>query len=64
MTSADVIDGVIAEIEGRVDVRAWQDNPWLAGELVLDIDGEGHGRIGPFDLYYEPHEGLRVFRNE
>lgn len=62
MTSADVIDDVIAELERRVDVSAWQDSPWLAGELVLDIDSEGHGRVGPFDLYYEPHEGLRVVK--
>ncbi|MGW0507059.1 CRISPR-associated helicase Cas3' [Micromonospora sp. NPDC003241] len=64
MTSADVIDGVIADLEGRIDVSAWQDNPWLAGELVLDIDAKGYGRIASFDLHYEPHEGLRVVRNE
>lgn len=64
MTDPDVIDEVIAELERRVDITAWQDSPWLAGELVLDIDGDGHARVGPFDLHYDPHEGLRVVRGE
>jgi CRISPR-associated endonuclease/helicase Cas3 len=64
MTSPDVIDETIAELERRVDVRAWQDSPWLSGELVLDVDGKGHGRIASFDLHYDPHEGLRAVRDE
>jgi CRISPR-associated helicase Cas3/CRISPR-associated endonuclease Cas3-HD len=64
MTNADVIDDTIAELERRVDVRAWQDSPWLAGELVLDIDGNGHARLGSFDLHYDSHEGLRAVRND
>ncbi|MFI6229266.1 CRISPR-associated endonuclease Cas3'' [Micromonospora echinospora] len=64
MTSADVVDDVLAELEGRFDLSAWQDTPWLAGELVLDIDGDGNGRLGPFELHYDLHEGLRVTRAE
>jgi hypothetical protein len=62
MTATDVIDEVITNLEGRIDLRAWQTNPWLAGELVLEIDGDGHARVGPFDLYYDPHGGLHVVR--
>ncbi|GAA0447699.1 CRISPR-associated helicase/endonuclease Cas3 [Paractinoplanes deccanensis] len=64
MTDVDVIDEVIDALERRVDVSAWQESPWLAGELVLDIDGGGHARIGFFDLHYDSHEGLRAMRND
>jgi CRISPR-associated helicase Cas3/CRISPR-associated endonuclease Cas3-HD len=62
MTAPEVIDEVVAALEGRVDVRAWQDNPWLAGELVLDIDASGHATVAGFDMHYDPEEGLRVSR--
>jgi hypothetical protein len=62
MTAADVIDEVIAELEQRTDVNAWQDSPWLAGELVLDIDTDGRATVAGFDLHYDPDEGLRVTR--
>ncbi|GGN94000.1 CRISPR-associated helicase/endonuclease Cas3 [Actinoplanes lobatus] len=64
MTATDVIDDTIAELERRVDVAAWQDSPWLAGELVLDIEINGLARVGSFDLHYEFHEGLRVSRRD
>jgi CRISPR-associated endonuclease/helicase Cas3 len=64
MTDPDVIDDTIAELERRVDVTAWQESPWLAGELVLDIDGEGLARVGSFELHYDSHEGLRAVRDE
>ncbi len=63
MTAADVIDDTIAALERRIDVTAWQDSPWLAGELVLDIDGAGNARVGFFDLHYDSHEGLQAVRN-
>ena len=62
MTDPDVIDEVIADLEGRHDLRAWQDSPWLTGELVLDIDDDGHAAVAGFDLLYSPDEGLRVDR--
>ena len=62
MTAADIIDDVIAHLEGQIDLSAWQGNPWLAGELVLEIDGDGHARVGPFDLHYDLHGGLHVVR--
>ncbi|WP_127500627.1 CRISPR-associated helicase Cas3' [Actinoplanes solisilvae] len=63
MTAPDVIDDVIDELERNVDVSAWQDSPWLAGELVLVIDRNGQTRIASFELNYESHEGLRSVRN-
>jgi len=62
MTAADVIDEVIAELERRTDVSAWQDSHWLAGELVLDLDADGRATVAGFDLHYDPDEGLRVTR--
>ncbi|ROT31159.1 CRISPR-associated helicase Cas3' [Micromonospora sp. HM5-17] len=62
MTAAEVIDDVIAELEQRVDLSAWQESPWLAGELVLDIDEDGNATVAGFDLHYDPAEGLRVTR--
>lgn len=60
MTAADVIEAVIDELERRNNFPAWANNHWLAGELVLDIDPDGHARVGPFDLHYDSQEGLRV----
>ncbi len=62
MTAADVVDDVIAELEQRADISAWQESPWLAGELVLDIDTGGSATVAGFDLHYDPDEGLRVSR--
>ncbi|WBB79292.1 CRISPR-associated endonuclease Cas3'' [Micromonospora sp. WMMD882] len=62
MTSADVVDEVIAELERRTDLSAWQGSPWLAGELLLDVDSDGTATVAGFDLRYDPTEGLRVTR--
>ncbi|MER7169194.1 hypothetical protein ABT336_24425 [Micromonospora sp. NPDC000207] len=63
VTFGDVFGEVMAELKGRLYFRVWYGSCWLAG-LVLDIDGKGHGRDCPFDLYYEPQEGLRFVRND
>ncbi|GAA1740549.1 CRISPR-associated helicase Cas3' [Luedemannella helvata] len=63
MTAPEVIDEVIGELERRIDLTAWQSNHWLAGELLLDVDGDGRARVGPFDLQYDVHEGLHVVRS-
>ncbi|MTK03445.1 CRISPR-associated helicase Cas3' [Micromonospora sp. CP22] len=62
MTAADVVDDVVADLEQRNDLRAWQDSPWLAGELVLDINPDGTASVAGFDLHYDPVEGLRAVR--
>ncbi|MET7394298.1 CRISPR-associated helicase Cas3' [Dactylosporangium sp. NPDC005572] len=62
MTAPEVIDDVIAALEQRIDLSAWQDSAWLAGELVLDVDTDGTATVADFALHYDPHEGLRVER--
>ncbi|MEV5447224.1 hypothetical protein AB0N23_32520, partial [Streptomyces sp. NPDC052644] len=62
MTHADVIDEVIADLERRVDIAAWQSNQWLAGERVLDLDTDGRATVAGFDLHYSPTDGLQVAR--
>lgn len=54
------IDAVIAELEGRNSMPAWQEDPWLGGELILDVDDAGHAILGTFSLDYDRHDGLRV----
>lgn len=60
MTAPDVIDATIAELERRNSFEAWTQNHWLAGELILEIDGDGRARLDGFNLHYDVHEGLRV----
>lgn len=60
MTAPDVVDPVIAELERRGNVPAWGQNPWLEGELLLDIDAEGNARLDDFDLHYDVDDGLRA----
>ncbi|MEU7874306.1 CRISPR-associated helicase Cas3' [Dactylosporangium sp. NPDC049140] len=62
MTAPEVIDDVIADLEQRMDLRAWQGSAWLAGELALDIDADGNARVGDFILHYHRDDGLRVTR--
>jgi hypothetical protein len=62
MTSDEVFDSVRSDLRSRVDVRAWKDSPWLADELVLDVDEDGNATVAGFDLHYDPNEGLRVTR--
>ncbi|MEK8106495.1 hypothetical protein NKG94_16985 [Micromonospora sp. M12] len=59
-----MIDEVIAELERRTDVSAWQDSHWLAGELVLDLNADGRATIAGFNLQYDPDDGLRVERSD
>jgi CRISPR-associated endonuclease/helicase Cas3 len=54
------VDEIIAEVEGRNNLPAWQDDPWLGGELVLDVDDAGQAVLGGFLLEYDPHDGLKV----
>jgi CRISPR-associated endonuclease/helicase Cas3 len=50
-----VLDDLTAEF-----YRAWQKNPLLGGQLVLHLDAHGRGRMGPFDVSYDPVTGLEV----
>lgn len=55
------IDRTISELE-RFLVPAWQvkECPWLAGELLLVLDGDCQTRLAGFDLRYSYTDGLRV----
>ncbi|HKT04806.1 MAG TPA: CRISPR-associated helicase Cas3' [Rugosimonospora sp.] len=58
------IDTVIAELEqrGQRYYAAWKSVPWLAGQLVLDLDAHGGTNLAGFTLHYNRHMGLTVSR--
>jgi hypothetical protein len=60
MTSSDKIGKVIAALEQRNYHPAWQACPWLAGELVIDVDKQGRAQVAGFDLRYDKDDGLTV----
>lgn len=62
MTANGGIDRIIDELEERNSYPAWQDSPWLGGELILDFDSRGRTTLAGFSLEYDPHDGLRVSR--
>ncbi|GHJ47253.1 CRISPR-associated helicase/endonuclease Cas3 [Catellatospora sp. TT07R-123] len=62
MTGGDHGAELLAELERRGAFPAWQDNQWLSGELVLDVDTSGRTSIAGFDLHYDLNEGLLVNR--
>ncbi len=62
MTANGGIDRLISELESRNYVRAWEKDPWLGGELILDLDASGGAELAGFRLRYDQHDGLRVFR--
>jgi CRISPR-associated endonuclease/helicase Cas3 len=63
MTHGPRLDGVIRELEGRHAYPAWEQDPWLGGELILDLDEHGRGELDGFTLQYDPRDGLRVERH-
>ncbi|QBJ97292.1 CRISPR-associated helicase Cas3' [Rhodococcus sp. ABRD24] len=62
LTSPWMIDRVIDELETN-GIAAWQDSPWLGGELVLVIDAQGHADIAGHTLEYDRELGL-LLHNE
>lgn len=60
--TANNLTAIIDELEQRNGFPAWQDDPWLGGELVLDVDEAGHTTLAGFLVDYDPHDGLRVTR--
>ncbi|MGW0505741.1 CRISPR-associated helicase Cas3' [Micromonospora sp. NPDC003241] len=63
ITSNGGVDRVIAELEQRNAFGAWEKDPLLGGELILDLDENGHGRLADFILMYDRSSGLRMTRN-
>ncbi len=41
---------------------AWQRDPVIAGQLILTLDAEGTGSMGPFTVHYDSETGLEVTR--
>lgn len=60
--TAGCLDEIIRELEERHAYPAWQKDPWLGGELILDLDEDGRGELAGFILQYDHHDGLRVER--
>lgn len=63
MTAGKGGDRIISELEARSWFPAWRASPWLAGELVLDLDASGRAELAGFALRYDQHDGLRVTRS-
>ncbi|WP_164466154.1 CRISPR-associated helicase Cas3' [Actinoplanes teichomyceticus] len=57
------MDRLIDELERRAYYPAWKDNPWLGGELILELDEAGTANIAGFSLAYDRFDGLRVARD-
>ncbi|MGD7733507.1 CRISPR-associated helicase Cas3' [Propionibacteriaceae bacterium G57] len=52
------LDDTIAALE-KFDTSAWQSSPWLQGELVLVLDGDGTASVAGRTLRYDQELGLR-----
>lgn len=57
-------DATVAALEAGLDVSGWQNNPWLAGELFLVIEPDGHAEVAGVRLAYDTELGLRVLAEE
>ncbi|MGW0789790.1 type I-E CRISPR-associated protein Cse1/CasA [Streptomyces sp. NPDC002911] len=58
-----VLDRAIEELEELL-IAAWQtkESPWLAGELILEIDEDCQTQLAGFEIEYSRSEGLKVTR--
>lgn len=52
----------IEELERLNYFAAWQQSPWLEGELVLVLDGDGNAQVLGHQLHYNPQDGLTTTR--
>lgn len=57
------LDAVIDELEQLI-VDAWQDEPRLAGELILPLDENGRTKLAGYLFTYSTRTGLEVSRND
>nr|WP_170047448.1 hypothetical protein [Couchioplanes caeruleus] len=58
MVSGPAMDRVIAELAGRNSVKAWEKDPWLGGELFLDLDSGGDAEVAGFRVHDDRDDGL------
>lgn len=56
--SPQKFDQALAELEAY-DTSGWQASPWLAGELFLEVDGQGRAVLAGTVLVYDEELGLR-----
>lgn len=64
LTHEGVIDKVIEELERGVESSGWQGSRWIAGQLILAFDQDGHARLANSVLRYSTDEGLLVEKLE
>ncbi|MDI5938531.1 CRISPR-associated helicase/endonuclease Cas3 [Micromonospora sp. DH15] len=60
LTANGGTERIIAELETRNAFPAWEKDPLLGGELILDLDERGQARLADHILTYDRHSGLRV----
>lgn len=61
LTHPGIIDRAIADLE-RNGVAAWQNSPWLGGELVLVLDEKLSAELAGVELLYDRAFGLSAHR--
>jgi len=52
----------IDDLERRFYFPAWQQSPWLEGQLVLVLGEDGTAEVNGYQLRYDPEDGLVVTR--
>ncbi|MGY3515010.1 CRISPR-associated endonuclease Cas3'' [Micromonospora sp. PTRAS2] len=60
LTANGGTERIIAELEARNAFPAWEKDPLIGGELILDLDERGQARLADHVLTYDRHSGLRV----
>lgn len=60
-TVGAALDETLTHLE-QYNAEAWQTSPWLAGQLILELDGEGRAQLGSRTLQYSADLGLREVR--
>ncbi|MEV6274869.1 CRISPR-associated helicase Cas3' [Nocardia sp. NPDC051832] len=63
LTRYEQISAAIATLEQNW-YPGWQQSPWLAGELVLELDADGSAIVAGHVLRYDNIVGLRIERME
>lgn len=60
------IDKTIKELEERNinELSAWQQNPWIKGELVLLLDEHGRTSLNGYEVSYDTEAGFNYIRKE
>lgn len=61
-----IIDRVIDELEkqNKQNLAAWQQSPWIRGELILLLDEDGYANLCGYQITYSEKMGLSYIREE